>query len=292
MAWGSGHSTRGWRGEVGTRRQGVARARTTFEGDGRPSSAAIHALVATRASRSTPVAHPGPVQRPDEVLGREVAGRGLRVGAAAEATGGRVDHGDPVAQRRHRVGQRLAVGVVEVHGDPVGGDPPLAERLEQAVHVAGRADPDRVAEAQLVAAEIHQPLGHVDDLGDRDRPLPRVAEAHRDVGAHPHPARPRPLDDGSEHRELLGDRPVEVLLGEGLRRRPEDRDRRQPQLLRAVEAPLVGHERRPPSTGRVAAGLPQPLQDLLGIAHLRAPSARGRTRWSRWWRARPPRAGG
>ncbi len=75
------------------------------------------------------------------------------------------------------------------------------------------------------APSCHQAVGHVDDLGDRDVALPRVAEAHRDVGPHPQPGRAGPLDHRREHLHRLGHRTAQVGLGEALGRTGEDRDR-------------------------------------------------------------------
>ena len=52
--------------------------------------------------------------------------------------------------------ERLAVGVVEVHGDAVGGHARLVQLGEQRGDMAGGGDADRVAEAQLVAAHVEQ----------------------------------------------------------------------------------------------------------------------------------------
>ncbi len=77
---------------------------------------------------------------------------------------------------------------------PVGADPAVGECVQQGRDVAGGGDADRVAQRQLGAAELEQPDADVDDLVDRDVTLPRVAEAHRDVGAHVHPGRTRARD--------------------------------------------------------------------------------------------------
>ena len=111
--------------------------------------------------------------------------------------------------------------------------------------MAGGADAGRVAERELVGAEVEQPLADRDDLVDRDRALPRVAEAHRDVRADVDPLRQRPRHGRLEHRELLVERAVEVAPGEGLGGAAEDRD--VPDALRP--APGRGRARSGTSTG-------------------------------------------
>src|SRR4051794_21689446 len=78
-----------------------------------------------------PVLDPETGQEPEQVLGGEVARRALGVGAAAEATGARVVRRDTGAQTGLDVGQRLAVGVVEVQGQVGHADAGLGERLDQ-----------------------------------------------------------------------------------------------------------------------------------------------------------------
>ena len=131
---------------------------------------------------------------PDEVFGGEVAGGALGVRAAAEAAGGAVDRGDAFAEGGQGVGERLAVGVVEVHGELVDADARGAERLDQRGHLPGRRDADRVAEGQLVAAELDQPRADLHHLIDRYVALPRIAVTHRDVPAdRSDPSAKRPL---------------------------------------------------------------------------------------------------
>src|SRR5690606_4331183 len=126
-----------------------------------------------------------PVEGPDEVLRGEVAGGRLRIRAAAHSTRTGVDDRHPARQRRHGVGERLTVGVVEVDADLVHADPGGVQGIQQAAHVTGRADTDRVADGQLVAPQVHQAGADVDNLRDRDGPLPGVPEAHGDVATHP-----------------------------------------------------------------------------------------------------------
>ena len=66
------------------------------------------------ASRSTPVRDAEPVEQVDHVLAGDIAGRARRVGAAAEPRDRAVEDRDAALQRRQDVGERLAVGVVEM----------------------------------------------------------------------------------------------------------------------------------------------------------------------------------
>ena len=59
--------------------------------------------------------------------------------------------------------------VVEVHGDPVGADSLAAQGLQQGMDAAVcRRRSCRLAE---IAAEVHEALGDLDDLVDRDGAL-------------------------------------------------------------------------------------------------------------------------
>ena len=184
------------------------------------------------------------VEHPDEVLGGEVAGGRLGVRAAAQPTGRRVDGGDPAAQRGEGVGQRLAVGVVEVHGELVDADPGGDARVQHGVDVAGGAGADRVAEGDLRAPALEEPGGHRGDLGGRDRALPGIAPAHRHVTAHGQPGLTGPLQHRREHLELGVECPVEVALGERLGGAGEHRDVREPGGDGPVQPALVRHEHR------------------------------------------------
>src|SRR6478672_3476806 len=197
---------------------------------------------------------PEAVQHPDQILGGEVPGGALGVGAAAEPARARVVRRDAGVQRGVGVGERLAVGVVEVHRELVGAHAGLDERADQGGHVAGRADADGVAEAELAGAEVEEPLAHRDDLVDRDGALPRVAEAHRHVGADVQPRLAGAAHGRLEHRELLVEAAVEVLLREGLGRRAEDRDVLAAELQRPVEAAVVRHQHREVGAAGTQAG--------------------------------------
>jgi hypothetical protein len=131
-----------------------------------------------------------------------------------------------------------------------------------------RADPDRVAERELVAAQVHQSPAHLDDLRHRHGALPRVAETHRDVAANPQPLGPSTLDDRREHGQRLLDAAVEVLAGERLGGAAEHRDRPHTRGQRPVQPTLVGHEH---GSLRTAPLLVEQPEHLLGVGQLRHP---------------------
>ena len=54
-------------------------------------------------------------QHVDHILGRDVAGRTRRIGAAAEAARRGIDHARALLHPRIEIGQRLPVSVVEMH---------------------------------------------------------------------------------------------------------------------------------------------------------------------------------
>src|SRR5215213_3622690 len=144
-AWFSTGGGSGGEGADDGRRAGAAEV-AGQPGAGRDEGAEVDAVLDAETG-----------EQPDQVLGRQVAGRALRVGTAAEATGARVVRRDAGAQAGHRVRQRLSVRVVEVQGEVVDGHAGLGERAHQRRHVAGRADPDRVAQAELARAEVEEP---------------------------------------------------------------------------------------------------------------------------------------
>jgi isopropylmalate/homocitrate/citramalate synthase len=106
------------------------------------------------------------------------------------------------------------------------------------------ADADGVAEAELSGTEVEQPRADRHHLVDRDRTLPRVAEAHRDVAADVQALIQSTSQHRFEHRELGLQTAVEVLGREGLGGRSEDGDVAQPQLERPVQATIVGDQHR------------------------------------------------
>ncbi|GAA3061987.1 hypothetical protein GCM10020000_51590 [Streptomyces olivoverticillatus] len=135
------------------------RARTVREGLGRPRWLSHPHARGGETAEVDPGGDAEAVEHPYEVFGGEVSGGALRVRAAAEAARGGVDGGHAVAQRGQGVGERLAVGVVEVDGEPLRAHARLAEGGQQGGDVAGGGHADGVAEAQLVTAEAEQPAG-------------------------------------------------------------------------------------------------------------------------------------
>ncbi len=100
--------------------------------------------------------------------------------------------------------------------------------------------------------------------------LPRVAEAHRDVGTHVEPGVTGPAHGRLEHRELLVEAAVEVALRERLGGAAEDRDVPQPLLQRSVETALVGHQHRHLARHLAQLGHEQ-VDEVGGVGQLRHP---------------------
>ena len=61
--------------------------------------------------------NPHALQHVDHVLGCDIAGRAGRERAAAEPAGRAIDHANALLHPGVEIGQRLAVGVVEMHGE-------------------------------------------------------------------------------------------------------------------------------------------------------------------------------
>ena len=104
------------------------------------------------------------VEEVHEVLRGEVARRARRVRAAAGPAGRRVEAADAGVEAGRDVGEGRAARVVEVEGDPLEWDPGVDGQSGQGRDLARHADPDRVAEADLV--EPRGPAG----AGRRRRP--------------------------------------------------------------------------------------------------------------------------
>ena len=114
------------------------------------------------------------VEQVDQVLGREVARGARRVRAAAGPAGRRSRSvRTPAAEPGRDVGQRRPARVVEVvrHAGRARCPPPSREP-GQLGDLVRDADADRVAEADLVGAELEQPHGDLDRRApDRRRPV-------------------------------------------------------------------------------------------------------------------------
>ena len=192
------------------------------------------------------------VEQVDEVLGREVAHR-ARTGerAAAEAARGAVDHGHAPLERRVDVGQGLAARVVGVQPDA----PDVDQRqhgVEDARDVAGGRRADRVAEADLVAAEVEQPAGHAGGRRRGHLALVRAAERDRHVPADAHRPGCRVRHDAGRVGERLLGGPVEVGAVERIGRADDDRDLVGARGDGALEA--AQGRARAPGIGRRAGG--------------------------------------
>ena len=138
--------------------------------------------------------------------------------------------------------------------------------------MARSADADGVAEAELAGAQVEETLADGGHLLDRDVALPRVAEAHRDIRPDVEAVLAGPLHRRLEHRELLVEAAVEVLLGERLGGAAEDRDVPDAELQGPVEATLVGHQHRvavEPAASRVE--LVETSYDVLRVGQLGHP---------------------
>ena len=96
----------------------AARACGTRDAGARPSSAQMDRPGAASLSRSTPVSMPRPSSMYSTSSVATLPAGALRVGAAAEAGDRAVEHRHAEFERGVDVGERLAVGVVEMHGQP------------------------------------------------------------------------------------------------------------------------------------------------------------------------------
>jgi hypothetical protein len=154
-----------------------------------------------------------------------------------------------------------------VHGDPADTDTGGAEGVDQGGDVTRRRDADRVAERELVAAEVGQAGADGNDLRNRYVALPRIAVAHRHVPAYGQTRVQRPPYHRLEHRELVVERRVEVLHRERLGGAGEDRDLGDTCLQGAVQAALVRHQYGCPDAGRQI----DPGQQFGGVGELGHP---------------------
>ena len=89
-----------------------------------------------------------------------------------------------VFETGNHVGQRGAPRVVEVVGEPLERNAGRGG-AGQLVHLAGHADADGVAEADLVDAKLEQPQADLDDPAGIDATGVRAAEGRRDVAPPP-----------------------------------------------------------------------------------------------------------
>src|SRR5690348_9539554 len=91
------------------------------------------------------------VEQVEYVLRADVPRRPSGIGAAAQPGNGRIEHGNATLHHGHDIGERLAIGVVEMGGELF----PRhlrRNRLDHGHALRRRANADRVAERDLVAA--------------------------------------------------------------------------------------------------------------------------------------------
>ena len=186
-----------------------SQGRTTRDGLGRPRTPAIQRLVSTREPRSTPVSMPRPVEHEQHVLGGDVAGRALGVGAATEAGDAGVEGDDADLERGVDVADGLRIGVVEMAAHLL--DREVAQRpLHRRLHLLRRADADGVGDAAVVDADLlHQPDDMLHLVG-ADLALVGAAERHRNRGADLDALGLGAFDHRPEALDALGDRAVDV----------------------------------------------------------------------------------
>lgn len=209
------------------------------------------------------------VEQVDHVFACHVARCPFRVGAAAEAGDGAVYHRNAFFQHRVEVGQRLAVGVVEVGGE-LGHGHLAAHRLEHALGLEGGAHADGVAQRHLVAAHLIERLGHFGHLGRGDLALVGAAQHRGDVAAHPHAGGLGAFQHRFEARQGLGHGAVDVLLGEGLGGGAEHRHLLDAALQGRFQPLEVGGQRRVGDA--IQPG--EVLHHLAVVGHLRHPLGR------------------
>ena len=119
----------------------------------------------------------------------------------------------------------------------------------------GHADTDRVAEADLVDAEVQQPARDVDGGAPaRQRPCTGSRTRSTRTRAATSRARPARARTGAKAASDSVDRHPDVVRREGVGRRGEDGDRIDAGRLRAGQAALVRDEHRVADAARDAGG--------------------------------------
>jgi hypothetical protein len=135
----------------------AARARQQRAADARNRRPAQHAADEGAGIDQRIQVQPGgdahAVQHEDHVLGGHVAGGALGVGAAAQAGDAGVEHVHPHLQTGQDIGQRLAVGVVEVPAH-LGQRIVLERTLQRGLHAPRRAHADGVGDADVIDTDV------------------------------------------------------------------------------------------------------------------------------------------
>src|SRR5262249_45330417 len=127
--------------------------------------------------------YPQAVEHVDHVLGGDVAGRALGVGAAAQARDRAVEGLHAQLERGVDVGERLAIGVVVVPAYP--GDRDLSrDRLDHRADLLRGAHANGVAERHLVAPHAIELAREIGDRARADLALVRTPRDAGNVAAH------------------------------------------------------------------------------------------------------------
>ena len=226
------------------------------------------------------------VEEVDEVLGREVAGRAGRVRAATGPAGRRVEAADPGVEPGRDVGQRRPARVVEVVGDPFERDAGRDGQPGQRRDLARHADPDRVAEADLVDAELEQPERDLDRSGGLDAAGVRAAEGGRDVAAPPPAELAGARQDRRERRQRLVDASSRCWRGvnasvaavkTAMASTPAASARSMPALVRdedrVADAGVRGRGRRSSASASASCGMARGATKLVASISRRPASA-------------------
>ncbi|KAG1443372.1 hypothetical protein G6F57_018117 [Rhizopus arrhizus] len=206
------------------------------------------------------------LQQVDHVFAGDIAAGALGIRATTGAGPGAVDHARAVFQAGGDVGDGLAVGVVEVHGQRrhrnLGGD-----RLQHRPRLARGTDADGVAQRDFVAAHLVQGTGHAHHVGQRYFALVGAAEHGGHIAAHTHAIGGGPAQDRLETGQRLVDAGIGVGAVERFGGGGEHRHFLHADRAGTVVTLFVRHQHRIADAGpALDAGI-----DLGGIGQLRDP---------------------
>ncbi len=144
--------------------------------------------------------------------------------------------------------------------------PALGQRGGDPVDLAGHADADRVADADLVGAHVDQAQADVDHGRHRHAARERAAERGRNVRPFPPGELGRPGEHGLERSQRFGDRHPDVALRELVAGGGEYGQCAGAGRLSAVHAAHVRDEHRVARPGEVGAN--QGRQQLVRVGQL------------------------
>ncbi len=184
------------------------------------------------------------VEEVDEVLGGEIPGRARSVGAATGTAGRRIEAPDAGIQSGRDIGECGPPRVVEVERHLAERQSGFGGQPAQCRDLARHADPDRVAEADLVDAQFEEAERDVDRPIRRHPAGIRTAERGRHVATAPPPEVAGARQDRRERGQRLVHRHPDVRGRERVGRGREDRDGVGPGRLGAGEAAEVRDEDR------------------------------------------------